>query len=301
MNNIKIIIKKTFLFLLKLYTVSFFTFLFGVNFLFARNNDENYKAFFPLSVGNKWIMVSYLADPPYTIVYSVVDTVHIKNELYHKVDFGGIHYYRENTLGHFFEYKDTSEVMIMDFNMSEGDSLQVCPNRFTYCLGRKKVTTFIGDQGDEIYFLFDYDNRMADDEGEIVVEEGVGPVNHLYSFHYDREYLKGAVIGGVAYGDTTITSVLPQKNNNKEFSLEQNYPNPFNSSTIICFSLPKSDYITLRIFNMLGREFVIVNKKYFSNGEYEIKWDAKNLSNGTYFYQLQTGNFTETKKLNVVK
>jgi hypothetical protein len=86
-----------------------------------------------------------------------------------------------------------------------------------------------------------------------------------------------------------------------EFSLSQNYPNPFNPSTIIKFSVPTSGYATLKIYNALGEEVVILIDKELTTGTYEVEWNASGLPSGIYFYQLKTEGFIETKKMIFIK
>jgi surface antigen len=82
-----------------------------------------------------------------------------------------------------------------------------------------------------------------------------------------------------------------------ELSLSQNYPNPFNPSTTIEFGLPKSAFVTLRVYDLLGRQVgELINEK-LSPGTYTGKWDARDMASGVYFYRLQAGDFVETKKM----
>jgi hypothetical protein len=83
----------------------------------------------------------------------------------------------------------------------------------------------------------------------------------------------------------------------QDFILEQNYPNPFNPSTTISYSLQHSGLVQLKVYDMLGREVASLVNEEQSIGNYEIKFSASNLTSGIYFYKLQSGNFTETKKL----
>jgi len=93
-------------------------------------------------------------------------------------------------------------------------------------------------------------------------------------------------------GVEEIASGLPEG-----FSLEQNYPNPFNPSTTIEFALPKSALVTLRVYDLLGRQVgELVNEK-LAPGNYKTQWDASNFSSGVYFYRLEAGDFVDTKKL----
>jgi len=81
------------------------------------------------------------------------------------------------------------------------------------------------------------------------------------------------------------------------YSLSQNYPNPFNPATTIMFSLPVSAQVTLKVYDVLGREAASLIDSYKEAGSHSIKFDASNLTSGIYFYQLKAGEYIETKKL----
>jgi hypothetical protein len=87
----------------------------------------------------------------------------------------------------------------------------------------------------------------------------------------------------------------------EKFELLQNYPNPFNGSTIIKFSIPKSAFVSLKIYNILGREIAILINKNLSRGIYTIPFSNNLTPSGIYFYSLKTDSFTETKKFIVIK
>jgi hypothetical protein len=86
-----------------------------------------------------------------------------------------------------------------------------------------------------------------------------------------------------------------------DYSLSQNYPNPFNPSTAISYSLPISGHITLKVFNILGNEVTTLVNEDKAAGKYNIKFEASNLPSGIYFYKIQTGSFSETKKMILLK
>jgi hypothetical protein len=94
------------------------------------------------------------------------------------------------------------------------------------------------------------------------------------------------------------------KNENKipsGFSLHQNYPNPFNPSTTISYNLINTGHVRLSIFDVLGKEVsVLVNEKQ-SSGSYEVRWNASALPSGVYFYRLESGSFSDVKKMILVK
>ena len=81
------------------------------------------------------------------------------------------------------------------------------------------------------------------------------------------------------------------------YELTQNYPNPFNPATTISFSVPAQSFVSLKIFDALGREIsTLVSEQLFA-GTYSRQWDAAGLPSGVYFYRLRAGLFIETKKL----
>ena len=86
-----------------------------------------------------------------------------------------------------------------------------------------------------------------------------------------------------------------------EFSLSQNYPNPFNPSTTINFALPKSSNVKLTIYNALGKEVATLINGTVEAGNHSAVWNASNNASGMYFFKLEAGNFTSTKKMMLIK
>ncbi|MCX8056477.1 MAG: M14 family zinc carboxypeptidase [Ignavibacteria bacterium] len=86
-----------------------------------------------------------------------------------------------------------------------------------------------------------------------------------------------------------------------EFVLEQNYPNPFNSRTKIKYSIPKAAKVTIKLFDVIGKEIGVFVDGFLDPGYYEYEFDADNLSSGVYYYQLRSGNFNQVKKLVIIK
>jgi hypothetical protein len=114
-------------------------------------------------------------------------------------------------------------------------------------------------------------------------------------------------IDGAQYSNPNATGI---KSNNisstpDQYNLNQNYPNPFNPSTVISYQIPKSSYVTLRVYDLLGREVASLVNEYEQAGSYNIKFNTesmkRNLTSGIYFYTLKAGNFTSTKKLVLMK
>ena len=97
-----------------------------------------------------------------------------------------------------------------------------------------------------------------------------------------------------------VVSVDDDSIKTNDYRLEQNYPNPFNLFTTIKFSLPKSQFVTLKVFDMFGSEIKTLINGDQTQGNHEISFDRSNLTGGTYFYRLQAGNFIETKRIVVI-
>lgn len=85
------------------------------------------------------------------------------------------------------------------------------------------------------------------------------------------------------------------------YSLTQNYPNPFNPTTNINFSIPKTEFVSLKVYNMLGQEVAELVNSELTAGTYSIDFKAENISSGIYMYTLTSGNYSVTKKMMLVK
>ncbi|MCI0448465.1 MAG: agmatine deiminase family protein [Chlorobi bacterium] len=97
-------------------------------------------------------------------------------------------------------------------------------------------------------------------------------------------------------GITLTNSNVPQR-----FTLYQNYPNPFNPVTQIKFDIPKSSRVTLKIYDITGREIVLLTDAQLNAGTYGYEWEASNYSSGIYFFKLETKDFSSIKKMILVK
>ena len=85
------------------------------------------------------------------------------------------------------------------------------------------------------------------------------------------------------------------------YNLAQNYPNPFNPSTKISFSIPKAGNVKLAVFDILGKQVTELVNGFKQAGTYDINFNASNIASGVYFYKIESGSFTEVKKMLLVK
>lgn len=106
-------------------------------------------------------------------------------------------------------------------------------------------------------------------------------------------------VGAVPF--TVIVGVEDENNAPLTFSLDQNYPNPFNPSTQITFNLSKAGNVSLKVFDVLGREVATLVNNELASGSHTINFDASNLASGLYVYRLDAGNMTATRKMMLMK
>jgi hypothetical protein len=92
------------------------------------------------------------------------------------------------------------------------------------------------------------------------------------------------------------TSMVPEN-----YSLSQNFPNPFNPTTLISYQIPVAGQVTLKVYDILGKEVACLVKEVKNAGNYEVTFNGSNLSSGIYLYQLKSGSFVGTKKLILMK
>ena len=127
--------------------------------------------------------------------------------------------------------------------------------------------------------------------------------SHLFSGVLDLNF--EIMSGGWTYWKDTVSQVVTGVDDIKQaplsYDLSQNYPNPFNPSTTIKYSVPRTAFVSLKVYDVLGREVAALVNEEKSAGNYEVKWNAENFASGIYLYKIQTGSFTQTKKMIYLK
>ncbi len=103
------------------------------------------------------------------------------------------------------------------------------------------------------------------------------------------------------YVKRTTVGITPVNSVVKNFELKQNYPNPFNPTTNINFSIPKNQNVSLKVYDMMGKEVASLVNEFLKAGEYKADFSGANLSSGVYYYALKTDEFISTKSMVLVK
>jgi hypothetical protein len=125
--------------------------------------------------------------------------------------------------------------------------------------------------------------------------------NNSTDMQYSRNLGIGAGIELVKIWNLTSVDQSGLSVHPNTFMLDQNYPNPFNPTTVINYQVPVQSNIVLKVYDTRGREVATLVNGNRQPGSYQVSFDGSKLASGVYFYQLQTKNFTETKKLVLVK
>jgi len=319
---------------LKLFLIVFFLFFFVKNNLFAI--DTVSIRYFPMHVGDFWVYNynNWGALPPWSKTYkfkaTVVQSFVRENHTYYiittqpsiayndcfnfllRTDSVSGTLRRYDSLNSCFKYY--KEYFIDSLSANVGDSMILCSglgkkctiidtiNIFGFSKIRKKFVLFHSFGGPlEITRI----NYMTKDFGQTLYEEDAyfseGNYGHI------RMTLLGCRINGVVYGDT---SMVPAKNPNIEipvkFELYQNYPNPFNPVARIKFDIANTSpsinfqrekLVVLKIFDILGKEIATLVNESLEAGTYQVEWDGSQYPSGVYYYRMEAGVFSDTKKM----
>ena len=138
-----------------------------------------------------------------------------------------------------------------------------------------------------------------------VAGKGTTTEKQIYSFaspithHSSQEFFRLKQIdtdGNASYSNVLSVNLQPEK-----ISLFQNYPNPFNPVTSVSYQLASNSFVSLVVYDLLGKEIKTLVNKNKEAGNYTVDFDATNLPSGIYFYKLTAGKFSETKKMTVLK
>jgi hypothetical protein len=174
----------------------------------------------------------------------------------------------------------------------------------------------VGVNGQGIYAFLSYDSWIfagtinagvfvSSDYGNTWEEFNNGNIaGSVVELITDSTYIYAASLGGgvYRYDVNNISSVYSSDLEAPAlFELKQNYPNPFNPNTVISYQLPVSGDVTLKVYDVLGNEVATLADEYKPAGSYEVEFSADDLTSGIYFYKLQAGSYSETKKMILIR
>jgi hypothetical protein len=182
---------------------------------------------------------------------------------------------------------DTLRMFGVSWNLPTYWQFAICDIHNCYPPGVDTVITLYptGVNGVSIHF---YDTAGT---------QGAGTITIRVEKKSNPSQFKTQVFGATTYplGIQKISTIV------NEFSLGQNYPNPFNPTTKISFTLPKTEAVYLRVYDILGREVKTLVNETLTQGEYLVDFDAKDLASGMYYYSLRAGENVSVKKMVLVK
>jgi len=202
------------------------------------------------------------------------------------------------------------ELTLLDKQWQNGQWTNFSLDTYTHDVSGHLLTSFLEQWANGQWSNDWLDTRAYDANGNLVSftsvswqdsawvpsNDDVGVPNGPFDEHYFGYNVK------ITYKLTNVTGISTNKSNvPTSFSLEQNYPNPFNPTTTISFSLPSKSFVSLKVFDITGREVATIVSEEMSSGTYSRLWNAANVSSGIYFYRIQTGSYTQTKKLALLK
>jgi hypothetical protein len=301
--------------------------------------DTTSTKYYPLKVGNSWTYIQFYSCPPSTIRIkrTVADSVILNGHVYYSVFYGTQNKILrvDSTTGNLLQFSYNgcqwlnNEILVDSIASEFYDSCRAsCRNDFfTICADTSNQILFGSEKKIK---KFVWSDHFETSEQRIYVKDigfcsfqtaaGNGCIGSLT--------LTGCVIDGIVYGDTSLTGInnvsteIPQN-----YFLYQNYPNPFNPVTKIKFGIPllrglpdilqtgslnkcwqsvddgagRGVFVKLIIFDILGKEITTLVNQQFSPGTYETEWNGSDYPSGIYFYKLESSNFSETKKMVLIK
>ena len=288
------------------------TFLAAITFLFLISSfsfcqDTVSSKYFPLKIGNSWTYynTATVFPPPYYSRAKITKDTLMNGHRYFYMT--GLYYNwirYDSTNGNLLKYKPNNGCSGYQ-NDQIIDSLASSVNNIVHCLDTKKCTAVasqivFGTNTAIKSFSFDGltmgESKYAKNIGVIYSCGGEPPPCSGFS------ELKGCVINGIVYGDTTLTDISQINNIIPEsFYLSQNYPNPFNPVTKIKFSIPRNSFVKLSVFDNLGRELEVIVKEQLQPGTYELEWNGEKRTSGIYYFKIETEEFTATRKMILLK
>ncbi|MGE5806314.1 MAG: T9SS type A sorting domain-containing protein [Ignavibacteria bacterium] len=287
------------------------SFYYLLAFLFPLNTSVGQNTAKSLEIGNKWVYFIFdnhssnyyliqevikdtnIDQQSYAVIKSISDSS--INFEYQRAD--SLKIYRYIPSGFPPEEYPAREDTLVDFSLDVGDSINGYVVRNIY------TDNFYGLHISGFYL---YLNKKGLFQDEIYYARGIGIISDIYleraTITLITSELKAVLIEGVIWGASHLVNVEKEEHlSPSEFIIDQNYPNPFNPVTTIKYSIPNRSKVTIKVFDLLGREIATLVDEEKSAGNYKVEFNGVGLPSGIYFYRMETEKFSETKKLILLK
>lgn len=299
---------------MKIKTLFLLSTIFSINSIAQRSNF-----YFPLEVGNKWFYKQYSQG------YPLGEPIHSKTiqQIWKVVESHPINYNNTNALIEtsirISEQNDTFSTTDTILVNQNNNIITVFPNKLFLWLNSFSFDILSGRSYQSNLFVKQYRNYVIGDFLYHVFTDSIGfsVYNGQAMKGFLETYIVGCILNGKKYGEVLenyLVNVEDKLSNMPtSYSLSQNYPNPFNPSTTIQYQIPVGEalsgaevHVSLKIYDLLGCEISTLVDEYKSAGNYKVTFDVKtrhgaSLQSGVYFYRLQAGSYSETKKLILMK
>lgn len=275
----------------------------------TKQSADSLVGVYPLQVGNVWQYWTYdYLNGQYTWIYGWTERVErdslMPNGKTYSVivsdgSTGGIRRQLGTKVVSYFN--QDSDMIRYDFSKTVGDTiwfLKVGMDTLFCSIWSDDFKSLFGQTvRQQVYYI---KTRRSSEGTKYFLADGYGIAEILYE-PGDEWFLRGAIINGKQYGTITSVNNIEPDQLLTEYELFPNYPNPFNGMTTIRYQIPKESDVKITIYNILGKEIKTIVEENQNRGNYNVLFDATNLSSGIYFYTMKAGTFIETRKMILLK
>lgn len=295
-------------------------FLFSSWLLFGQIDSlKEVLKYYPLEIGNYWEYDSFLGDVPEKV--SVKPGYWLKVEgdtlMPNGITYKKIKYctYSPSYIYWRYERIDTSTSSV--YRLYDGkeykiDSLFAKPGNEIFCarfgitnsFRSPWLTVCLSEQEENLFneklLVKTFRDQTSSMNYKYKLAKGIGYVyTESWELIYQGHKLRYARVNGIEYG--TPVGIAQSTEIPTNYILYQNYPNPFNPITNINYEIPVASKVSLKIYNLLGAEIGTIVNKYQTAGKYNYIFDGKLLSTGVYFYRIEAGKYSSTRKMLLLK
>ena len=280
---------------------------------FVFSQTQTNSSYFPLAIGNQWIYEG--TNYTFSDTITVVDTQSANGKLYYAISenssdkyiwyrIGDNKVYIIDTVAQRLDPSNINEHLIYDFSTDTGNNWNVpLTNNNIQCKYAGTIT--LESKSDSIETS---NNKFGNcyQFSRVVPCADAGRINEWFAVETGRVAYYDESIAGIRMFSLKYTNVVTSLDNNNsqvisEYKLRQNYPNPFNPTTTISYSVPKESFVTIKVFDSLGKLVETLVNRTKPVGNYSLVFNANKLASGIYYYQLKAGNYVETKKMVLLK